>query len=669
MRQDLNDVGLLDGQADARFDRLLRLGATALGVSWGLLVFVDQSDESLSRKGAISVSGDGPPDGLMTEACRSVLQHGALRTDVVHGSAWLGAPIHDPTGHVIGALCMGASVPRAWTGADVETASTLAQTIEGQLAQRLTLLHTERARHGAEATAQALELATRRFRDLAENVPGSIYQYVEHPDGRTAVEFMTPGSLAIWEVEPEDVVHDASALWATTLPEDLADLRASVDRSARDLSTWHHRWRIRTHTGKLKWVQGHGRPMRGADGSTIWNSLVLDVTVEVEAQQRLAENTRLLVEASKQEAIGRLAGGIAHDFNNLLSIVLANAERLVDRSDEAPEILAAEIGDAARAGAELTRRLLSFARRADLHPTIVDLNQVVTSMNNLLRRSLPENIAIETSLMAGLWKTRTDRSFLESALLNLVVNARDALQRGGRLTIETANVRLTDEYVTSRREEIPAGRHVMLAVTDTGVGIAPEVLPHIFEPFFTTRANEGGTGLGLAMVYGFARQSGGTVRVYSEPGRGTSFKLYLPIDDSEIADERPTRAHITPRGKHTILLVEDQDPVRRVLRRQLEAAGYAVVEAASGDAAIGAFEAANPPIDVILTDVVMPGSLQGPELVALLRNHRRDLPVVYMSGYPHEANVHGNGIRARDISLTKPMERSTLLAALAQVLG
>ena len=678
---DLRAIGVLDGGVEPEFDRVVALAAQMLDCDVSLLSIIDEAGDRQFFKAecglpwALAERREMP---LSQSFCKTVVATAApvrvadARRDprfrdnpaieALGIVAYLGLPVEAAPGQPVGSLCAIARVPRTWTDEDEETLRTLAAALSGQIQLRLALR--DQRRISAE-----LEETNDRFADMAANVPGAIFRYILHPDGRDEVEYMSPGCLGIWEATAEEIQGDTSRLWEIIVPEDLPGMQASIGRSAEQLDAWQHRWRVVTRSGRRKWLQGSGRPRRLDDGSILWNSLILDVTVEVQAQDKLRDTDRLLAEAQKQESIGRLAGGVAHDFNNLLAIIMGNAEVLLSgKVTGAPDGYLTDIVQAAQRGSDLTRSLLSFARRSDLKPEVIEVNDAVAGMHNLLTRTLPESITIETTLMAGLWQVRADRSALENALLNLVLNARDAMPKGGTLTIETANVRVTADYVEERGEDIPPGRYVMLAVSDTGTGIAPELLDRVFEPFFSTKGPDRGTGLGLPMVQGFAKQSGGTVRVYSEPGHGTAVKVFLrALGRSEpVRDELPAVQGEAVTG--TVLLVEDNDGVRRAVRRTLEGAGYGVIEAGSGDAALDLLGSDGREIDVVLTDVVMPGRLQGPELVHRIRELRPDIPVIFMSGYPHEANVHGNGIRQNDISLMKPVARADLLAALGRAL-
>ncbi len=392
-------------------------------------------------------------------------------------------------------------------------------------------------------------------------------------------------------------------------------------------------------------------------------SLILSIS-DVTEQKRLEDQ---LARSQRMDAIGQLTGGVAHDFNNLLAIILGNLELLREMGDEeaTSTVLLDRSIDAALRGSELTRNMLSFARRAPLEPTEVDLNQLVQNIKNWISRTLPSSIDVETSLLAGLWRIKVDASSAESALINLILNARDAMPDGGKLTIETSNVRVDDEYVELRGEEIEPSRYVLLAVSDTGQGIEPEDLGKVFDPFFTTKPVGTGTGLGLSMLDGFMRQSSGTARVYSEVGVGTTFELYFKALSGEGSRTRTRAEGAAPRTEgqgETLLVVEDNEGVLEVLRTMLLGEGYRVLSAVSGDHALEVFEA-EPDIALVLTDIVMPGQLQGTQLAKELRARRPDLPVIFMSGYASEATVHGNGLRPEDVRLMKPVRRVELLAA------
>ncbi|MGR3620913.1 ATP-binding protein [Pseudophaeobacter sp.] len=396
---------------------------------------------------------------------------------------------------------------------------------------------------------------------------------------------------------------------------------------------------------------------------------VMDISArkaEIKEHERVQQK---LARSQKLEAVGKLTGGIAHDFNNLLAVTLGNLELLRDEIDDNQQLKLIDTSIAATLrGADLTRNLLAFARKASLKPSLVDINKVVLDTRKLVSRTLPATISVETSLLAELWPVEVDPGSTESALLNLILNACDAMPDGGRLTIETANIRIESSYMDTRQEELKPGRYAMLAISDTGAGIRPDHLSEIFEPFFSTKDVGSNSGLGLSMVHGFMRQSGGTVQVYSEPGVGTTFKLFFNAHTSA-APPSPAAAgpSDTCNTGLRLLLAEDDEDVLSVLVKTLERDGYAVTAARSGDAAKAIFEA-DPHFDLLITDIVMPGGLQGTTLSSELRRMVPELPVIFMSGYASEATVHGNGLRREDIRLMKPVRRGDLQAAIKESL-
>ena len=367
-----------------------------------------------------------------------------------------------------------------------------------------------------------------------------------------------------------------------------------------------------------------------------------DLRLQMSEREKAEEALR---QSQKMEAIGRLTGGIAHDFNNMLAVVLGNLELLTHRFEGAdPRLLRLVNGalDGAQRAATLTQRLLAFSRLQPLKPASVDVARSVREMTELLHRTLGETIAVETVIAAGLWRAEIDLPQLEAAIVNLAINARDAMPEGGKLTIEAGNAYLDRDYVAGAQDVQP-GQYVMVAVTDTGAGIPPHVLPKVFEPFFTTKAVGLGTGLGLSQVHGFMRQSGGHVRIYSEPGVGTTVKLYLPRSLSPAVQETAPASRSGPRGRRdvTVLVAEDEAGVRAFVSDALAELGYDVLAAEDAAAALKLLDA-HPEVGMLLTDVVMPG-VNGRRLAEQALARRPALRVVFMTGYTQNAIVH-NGV-------------------------
>jgi len=387
------------------------------------------------------------------------------------------------------------------------------------------------------------------------------------------------------------------------------------------------------------------------------------------AYEELSQTQEQLTQARKMEAVGRLAGGIAHDFNNLLTVLIGRSQLLLRRlGAEDPVRADIELMEhTADRAADLTRQLLAFSRKQVLQPSVLDLNVVVANLAEMLRRLIGEDIALVTALDPALSHVKADPGQIEQIVMNLAANARDAMSKGGRLTLETNNAELDAAYAR-RHVEVRPGPYVMLAVSDTGLGMSPETLTHIFEPFFTTKGPGQGTGLGLATVYGIVKQSDGHIWVYSEPGRGTTFKIYLPrVEEAVDPSVARWRLPEPARGHETILLVEDELAVRDLARDVLRAYGYTVLEAQDGREALLISERYFGPIHLMLTDVVMP-EMSGRELASQLAPLRPTMPVIYMSGYTDAAVVHHGVLDPGTTFLQKPFTPDALARKLRQVL-
>jgi PAS domain S-box-containing protein len=387
------------------------------------------------------------------------------------------------------------------------------------------------------------------------------------------------------------------------------------------------------------------------------------------AEEALQQSEERFRQVQKMEAVGRLAGGVAHDFNNLLTVILNCGHLLLDKfaGDDQSRQYVQEINKAGERAAALTRQLLAFSRKQILAPQVLDLNAVVSDTSKMLRRLIGEDIQLASVLADDLQPVKADPSQLAQVLLNLVVNARDAMPAGGKLTLETANIEL-DETYTRDFPELRPGPHVLLAVRDTGCGMTEEVKARLFEPFFTTKEVDKGTGLGLATVYGIVRQSGGHITVQTQPGRGTTFKVYLPAAAQEFSKPNPTPTCPVPvRGSETILLVEDEERVRQITRKVLESNGYTVCEARDGAEALRLFDRRRDTFDLVMTDMVMPG-MSGAELVQRLRRRRPHLPVLFVSGYTDNEMFRLGLVDADESFLQKPFTPADLARQVREIL-
>jgi nitrogen-specific signal transduction histidine kinase/ActR/RegA family two-component response regulator len=398
-------------------------------------------------------------------------------------------------------------------------------------------------------------------------------------------------------------------------------------------------------------------------------STVEDITERRQTQEALRKSEEQLRQWQKVEAIGRLAGGVAHDFNNLLMTIKGCSELLLnafDRRDPRREEVE-EILKAADRATSLTRQLLAFGRRQVLQPQLLDMNSIVMNMDKMLRRLIGEDVQLITSLDPELWPVKVDPGMIEQVIMNLVVNSRDALPNGGKLTIETANV-VHDEEYASAHISVKPGYYVMLAVSDNGCGMDKEVQSHLFEPFFTTKEKGRGSGLGLSTVYGIIKQSGGNIWAYSEPSLGTTFKIYLPrVEKSAKVYKPKARPSTAPGGTETILLVEDEEAVRTMVSRILQNKGYTVLEARQGVEAIEICERYHDSIHLMVTDVIMP-QMSGRELAERLAPLLPDMKVLYMSGYPDNTIVQHGVLEAGTAFLQKPFTLNALELKVREVL-
>jgi PAS domain S-box-containing protein len=400
----------------------------------------------------------------------------------------------------------------------------------------------------------------------------------------------------------------------------------------------------------------------------------LNATLEEQVAERTAQlqrNAEALRQSQKMEAVGQLTGGVAHDFNNLLQTIIGNLEilRRTSPADSARFTRAVNSAmNGARRAASLTQRLLAFARRQPLDPRPLDVNALVSGLSDLLHRTLGETIALETVLGAGLWRTEADANELESTLLNLAVNARDAMDAGGSLTIETANTHIDENYVANHAE-VSVGQYVVVSVSDTGSGMDAATLQQAFEPFFTTKPPGKGTGLGLSQVYGFVKQSGGHVKLYSEPGLGTTVRIYLPrlVDVSDPAQAAQEQDVPDAAPQETVLVVEDDEDVRATSVDSLRELGYRVFEAADGPAALAVL-GRETRIDLMFTDVVLPGGLTGAQVAAQARELRPGLRVLFTTGYARNAIVHQGRLDAGVHLLTKPFTFAELASRVRDLL-
>jgi PAS domain S-box-containing protein len=451
--------------------------------------------------------------------------------------------------------------------------------------------------------------------------------------------------------------------WTTNVhPDDREAIVALVQQELFGADQVASEYRFRHRDGPYRWVRSEVRLVRNAAGTPVE---AVGSWADITERKRLEDQLR---QVQKMEAIGTLAGGVAHDFNNMLTIINGYSELLSSRlrPDDPLRGLVEQIGRAGNRAASLTRQLLAFSRRQVLQPQVLHLNALLTEMEKMLRRLIGEDIDLLVALHPALGHIKADPSQIEQIVMNLVVNARDAMPQGGKLTIETSNIELDEAFARTHRGAVP-GPYVLLAVTDTGCGMDSATKARIFEPFFTTKGPNKGTGLGLATVYGIVKQSGGYIDVYSEPGRGATFKVYLPRTNEETHKPQPSSGPALLRGTETILVVEDEEAVRALTGAMLQEFGYQVLSAPGPEAALALLEQRAEPIHLLVSDVVMPG-MSGPQLAAKLKERCRGMRVLYLSGYADEAVVHHGLIDPDTPFLQKPFTAQALARKVRAVL-
>lgn len=474
----------------------------------------------------------------------------------------------------------------------------------------------------------------------------------------------------IWSLETFNIFGVDKSEFSPSL-EKLGELIHPEDRNAfmgylSDACGGRHDYefdfRLIRPDGKVRHCQAKGDAKAVENGAEWIVGIVRDITDRHELEKRYQQAQRL-------EAVGQLTGGVAHDFNNILTVVIGNSELLEEQLEEKPHLqrLAQNSLYAAEKAAQLTEHLLAFARRQALAPRTVDINALLLGMEGMLRRTLPESVDIEFRVSHDIEASLVDPSQLESALLNLFLNARDAMPNGGKLTIETAMADLGADY-TNQHADLKPGRYVMLTVSDNGVGMTPEIQDRVFDPFFTTKGVGKGSGMGLSMVYGFAKQSNGHVKIYSEPGKGTTFHLFLPVVTGASGMRVPEiEENSLTGGTERILVVEDDIAVREYVVLQLERLGYRVVAAGDGAEALQIFDDGHD-FDLILTDVILRGEMSGVEVVQAAQEKKADLKSIYMSGYTENAIVHNGRLDVGLDFLAKPFHRQELARKLREVL-
>jgi PAS domain S-box-containing protein len=528
--------------------------------------------------------------------------------------------------------------------------------LDGTVAYAAVVSHEITKRKRAE---EALRQSEVKYRQLVDQIPAVVYKGY------------TDWSLDCFDRKIEDITgyakEDFDARRKTWLdlifPEEVDRAKKLFREALKGDGSYVTEHRIRKKSGEVRWIQARNRIIHDVTGKVDYIS---GVFFDITERKELADQ---LIKAQRMEAVGILAGGLAHDFNNLLTAIMGYGEIMMMglRKEDPFSAYINEIIKAAGRGASLTNQLLAFSRKQILQPKLINLNEVVVDMDKMLRRLIGEDIDLVTVIDQKLGSVKADPGQIEQIIMNLAVNARDAMPHGGSLTIETANVYLDQAYARSHMGVTP-GLYVMLAISDAGVGMDAEIMSHIFEPFFTTKESGKGTGLGLATVYGIVQQSGGNIWVFSEPNKGTTFKIYLPRVEEAVLEPKPKAAPPTALvGEETILVVEDDDALRDLISTALRKYGFSVLEAAHGGEALLICEREQGPIHLLVTDVVMP-QISGSALSERLSSLHPEMKVLYMSGYTENAIVHHGVLDSQVNFIAKPFRLVGLLQKVREVL-
>ncbi|HEY8441581.1 MAG TPA: PAS domain S-box protein [Xanthobacteraceae bacterium] len=520
--------------------------------------------------------------------------------------------------------------------------------------------------HNAQIAALESE---RKFRLLVQGVIDYAI-YMLDPEG--VITNWNTGAARIKGYSEEEVIGRHFSMFYTAEDRAAEVPARALERAARDGRYELEGWRCRKD-GTLFWANAVIDAIRDTDGQLLgFAKITRDLTERRQTQLELEKSHEQLMQSQKMEAIGHLTGGIAHDFNNMLtgisgSLELMDARLAQGRFNDFGRYIASARGAAARAAA-LTHRLLAFARRQSLEPKAINVNKLIASMEELVRRTVGPATHVETVLAIGLWPTLCDPNQLENALLNLCINARDAMPNGGRITIETANSWLDERG--ARQRDMQPGQYVAICVSDTGTGMTPEVLARAFDPFFTTKPVGQGTGLGLSMIYGFARQSSGQVRIYSEVVQGTSVHLYLPrhLGEAENEEAVPQLDQALKAGAgETVLVVDDEPSVRMLVAEVLDELGYSAIEASDAISGLKVLRS-DVRIDLLITDVGLPGGLNGRQMADAARANRPDLKVLFITGYAENAAIGNGHLEPGMHVLTKPFAMDMLAARIRSIL-
>jgi PAS domain S-box-containing protein len=662
--QSLRDYEIVDTAPELSFDEITKLAAQLCDAPIAMVSFIDEQRQWFKSRVGIDIS-QSPRDISfcahaildtkdvfeITDALEDArFSNNPLVAGEPHIRFYAGAPLVTRGGHALGTLCVLDYKPRELTPDQVQALKVLSN----QVLALLELRRLEQRNTTAHYKAmERFKQAEQMYRTLIEQVPAVAYIAEGGPNGKW--HYISPRIESVLGFRAQEWMQNPM-LWHERIHPDDRDRAVTGE-----VENWTHglgdeplksQYRMIARDGSVVWISDEAVLVRDESGSPLYyRGVLVDISDIKEAESSRLALEEQLRQSQKMDAIGRLAGGIAHDFNNLLSVILNYARFAIEDLDDGDPRRqdVAEIIRAGERAATLVHQLLTFSRKEIVAPTVLNLNAVVADMEKLLRRTIGEHIALDTRLAPDLWKTKMDRGQLEQVLANLAVNARDAMAHGGTVAIRTANVSIQE--ADERRTGIPAGRYVCL-----------DVAAQAFEPFFTTKARGEGTGLGLATVYGIVQGAGGHVNLRSTVGKGTVFSIYLPVTEEAPRPQRQRGGDESRAGEgETVLVVEDEDGVRQVVERLLLKSGYNVLVAGSGPEALALAESRKEPIDLLLTDIVMP-RMSGKELADRLSAARPTIKTVYMSGYTDDVVSRTRALDNGEAVVQKPFTGEELTA-------
>lgn len=657
----LRRYDILDTEPEKAFDRIARIAAASLQTPMAFVSFVDRDRAWFKSVVGIDI-GECPRKGSfcgLTVAVEQPLVVGDAKKDqrfqknrfVVPDDGvrfYAGAPLRTPEGFMLGTVCVFDTKPRTLKTEELAILEDLAALVVDELELR-------------QSMSGALEARDQRFHDIAISVPGVVFQYENSKDRRSSFSYVSPVIDQVIDKCASGKMIMAGDWNEIVVPEDQAALESSLTDSRRSGEPWSWEGRCLRATNSPGWFRISAIPRSLENGDVLWNGLLLDVNDQKLTEEKLAQT-------QKMEAIGQLTGGVAHDFNNLLAVIQGNTEHLADETEGGGRALEA-IFRACERGASLTRQLLAFSRNQPLEPQNIDPAKLIAGVSEMLHRTLGETISISLDLDDDLWPALVDPTQLENALLNLALNSRDALCQGGHLRIGCKNAD-RDEFETNDIGNEGTGREFLaISVTDDGTGMSKEVLTRACDPFFTTKDTGKGSGLGLSMVYGFAKQSEGHLNLESEVGHGTKATLYLPRGHEATVEVETERWQESREKKNKrILVVEDDPEVRQLSARTLDTLGYRASSVCDVQAARVELSR-NPNIDLVLLDIVLPGGVSGIDLGNELHHEYPNLPIVLMSGYAAPTTLENQDFIKTLPLLRKPFNRATIATTLEDMLG